>query len=276
MCDIVLDLPLRLGRTIASGTFSTIYKTVDDSQGSVVKVTQRNTWLALVEKYGSSLTFTSEMEMLSKLSHPNIIKLLSYAATFSSVYMELPYMTRGSLYEYIERTGPCNDNDACALGSEILSAINHAHLHDIVHRDIKLENVLCTGKATPLSLLLSDFGLSKHVGAGCTTLCGTPFYQAPELHAAHKIYPLPGYRFEVDAWSFGVLYYLLHYQEFPFDWDSRGSPDFTSMWQLSPNTFVPPIHMAAQRILTGLLTLAPAERLGLHDLPQHHWLRSNP
>jgi serine/threonine protein kinase len=276
MADGSPDLPLHLGRAIASGSFSTIYKTVGDSQRSVVKVTKRHTWLAIVEKYGSSLTFTSEVDMLSKLSHPNVMNFLSYAATESSVYMELPYMTSGSLYEYIERTGPCNDANACALGSEILSAINHAHLHDILHRDIKLENVLCTGKPTPVSLQLCDFGLSKHVGTGCLTLCGTPFYKAPELHAAHRVFPLPGYGFEVDAWSFGVLYYILHYQEFPFDEDSQGEPDFTSMWQSSSEAFVPPIHVAAQRILTGLLTLVPAERLGLRDLPQHHWLHSNP
>jgi serine/threonine protein kinase len=265
-------LPSRVGDALAEGSFSIIYKTVGDRELSVVKVIDKNTWRAFVMQYGSSLTFTSEIAILSELNHPNIIRLISHAETELSAYLELPYMPGGSLYDYIAQRGPCDDAKACVLGSEILSAISHVHACGILHRDIKLENVLCTGETPTMSLQLSDFGLSKHVGTGCNTLCGTPIYRAPELHGVHGIIPLPGYKFEVDAWSFGVLYYTLHYEEFPFDADSRGNPDFTTLWKSNFDSFTPPIHEAAQRILTGLLISVPAERLRLPDVPKHNWL----
>ena len=83
--------------------------------------------------------------------------------------------------------------------AEIFSALVYLHDRALLHRDIKLDNVVCTGVPSPNALKLIDFALCTSVHRVCTTLCGTPAYMAPELLSLTSHALPPGYGFEVDA-----------------------------------------------------------------------------
>jgi serine/threonine protein kinase len=269
--------PYRLCRQINAnaGTFSTIHVACDSRPGMVIKVTSRSRWDAFVTRTSSTMAFDTEVQCLRCCEHPNIIALSTFVESETALYLELEYLPKGDLCRHLMRAGPYGDQDARALASELLAALLYLKTRDIIHRDIKPDNILRTGKETPLALKLADFGCSRHVCAGCTTLCGTPAYMAPELNMAVKQFPRPGYGMETDVWSFGVVYFLLHYGEPPFDLDDRGNPELSTLWSPRRETNFAPIHPRATLTLAGMLQPEPAKRISLSTTLTKGWLAQN-
>ena len=132
-------LPLRLGRQIGSGAFSTVHVARGYPLERVIKVLRRSTWEAFAEKRLSTMPFDSEILCLTQCQHPNIVRLLSSATTETTSYLELEYVPKGDLCDCLIQDGPYNDTDARDLASEILTAVLHIQAHDVIHRDIKPE-----------------------------------------------------------------------------------------------------------------------------------------
>jgi serine/threonine protein kinase len=202
--------------------------------------------------------------------HPNIITLFTFVESETALYLELEYLPKGDLCRHLMLAGPYGDEDARALASELLTALLYLKTRDIIHRDIKPDNILRTGKKTPFALKLADFGCSRHICAGCTTLCGTPAYMAPELNTTKKQFPWPGYGMETDVWSLGVVYFLLRYGELPFDLDDRGSPELSTLWSPTRETNSAPLLPCATLTLVGLLQPEPTKRISLSTMRNIH------
>lgn len=124
----------------------------------------------------SQQQITREVEILQSISHPNIIQYRELLFDDNNFYIVLEFAVGGELFNLInEHPTTLPEYIACGLFRQLLYATDYLHSIDIVHRDLKLENVLLDGK---LNIKISDFGLAKVLSTTkqLSTLCGTPQY----------------------------------------------------------------------------------------------------
>jgi serine/threonine protein kinase len=155
-----------------------------------------------------------EAELLDSLNHPNIVGIECYFHDDNYVYtiMEL---CSCSLGDHLKKYGLFSEDHAVFYIIQLLSSIYYCHQRNIIHRDIKLQNILLTNNCNTLKL--ADFGLSKQIPTKeerLRTDCGTMRYMAPEIIDYNNI---NGYSFKVDIWSTCIVFYKLIYGVFPFD-----------------------------------------------------------
>lgn len=155
----------------------------------------------------------SEVSILKKVKHPNIIGLLDLFESESKLFLVMELyesanirVTGGELYDDIISRGHYSEKDASMLTRTILEAVQYLHNIGIAHRDLKPENLMFSSKLPDRKLMLGDFGLSKIFDddAIMKTACGTPNYVAPEVLKRQ------GYGSAVDLWSIGVICYILY------------------------------------------------------------------
>lgn len=189
---------------IGNGGFGTVFRCtrIVDNQSVAKKV--------LDEKDSDSdERFSREVRILSKLDHPNIVKVLDKHLTSSPKFFVMPLFD-GSLYSHLSKVVG-NEARIQNIFSAILDAIEYAHAQNIIHRDLKPENVLLNIDA---DVVVSDFGLGRSVDrkttrlTKTTTRLGTDYYMAPEqsigLKNADK---------RSDVYSLGMMLYELYVGE---------------------------------------------------------------
>eukprot|EP01128_Nolandella_sp_AFSM9_P009602 TRINITY_DN621_c0_g1_i1.p1 TRINITY_DN621_c0_g1~~TRINITY_DN621_c0_g1_i1.p1 ORF type:complete len:342 (-),score=115.40 TRINITY_DN621_c0_g1_i1:49-966(-) len=166
---------------------------------------------SLVEK---EETLANEIDILSSIDHPNCVNLVAMFDTEDILFIVMELMEGGELYEEIVRRKLFTEEDAAHIINQLCAALDYLHERGIVHRDLKLENLLLKSTDS-LDIKLADFGLSKlYSGEALQTACGTPFYVAPDVLLG------TGYGPAVDMWSVGVLAYVLLSGRLPFAADS--------------------------------------------------------
>src|SRR5712671_5333029 len=149
--------------------------------------------------------FRREVELVASLQHPHIVPLLSAAASGDLLYYTMPLVEGESLRTKLGREGELPVSETIRILADVADALAYAHAHGVVHRDIKPDNVLISGKHA----LVADFGVSKAVsassGGSLTSLgvaLGTPAYMAPEQAAAD-----PHLDHRADLYALGILGY---------------------------------------------------------------------
>src|SRR5438309_1010995 len=149
--------------------------------------------------------FRREVELAASLQHPHIVPLLSAAASGDLLYYTMPLVEGESLRAKLARQGELPVSETIRVLADVADALAYAHAHGVVHRDIKPDNVLISGKHA----LVTDFGVSKAVsassGGSLTSLgvaLGTPAYMAPEQAAAD-----PHLDHRADLYALGILGY---------------------------------------------------------------------
>ena len=153
----------------------------------------------------------SEVNILSNLDHPNIVK---YFGTFEDeffIHIVMEYLKGHDLDKIISLknyTG-FDEKNMCQIIQQLLKALAFIHSKNIIHRDIKPENVLFSNKRNYSSLKLIDFGLATFSQQDNKSV-GTPFYMAPEIIDGHST-------FESDMWSVGVIVYQMITSKLPFE-----------------------------------------------------------
>lgn len=149
------------------------------------------------------------------LQHPNIVNLIDVFEDEKYFYLVLELLGGGDLYDYLQAQNfDISEERAKNLSFAIGNAIQYAQSYAIVHRDIKLENIMMTSADKDNSIpKLVDFGMAFLAGPGKTAndLLGTIAYAAPELLLEKD------YDAKVDAWSFGVVIYCLSSGTLPFE-----------------------------------------------------------
>ncbi len=153
-----------------------------------------------------------ECRILSTLSHPNIIKLLEVCCADSLYCLVLEYVAGSqTLFEVVGSYGALDESLARRLSRQIISALCYLHFKNILHRDLKMDNILVDHESWNCKLI--DFGLSSfwYPGQKMKTFCGSSEYAAPELFMKASDYG-PA----IDTWSFGVMLFAMIMGHFPF------------------------------------------------------------
>lgn len=181
-----------------------------------------------------------EAAIVTLADHPYICGMRDVVRTHYHWYMLFEYVNGGQMLDYIISHGRLKEKQARKFGRQIASALDYCHRNSIVHRDLKIENILISKNG---DIKIIDFGLSNLFSpkGHLKTFCGSLYFAAPELLQARQ-YTGP----EVDVWSFGIVLYVLVCGKVPFDDQSmpqlhakikRGNVEYPP-W-LSPGEFLP-------------------------------------
>jgi serine/threonine protein kinase len=152
-----------------------------------------------------------EAAIVTLLDHPYICGMRDVVRTTYHWYMLFEYVNGGQMLDYIISHGRLKEKQARKFSRQIASSLDYCHRNSIVHRDLKIENILIS-KTGDIKII--DFGLSNLFAprGHLKTFCGSLYFAAPELLQA-KAYTGP----EVDVWSFGIVLYVLVCGKVPFD-----------------------------------------------------------
>ncbi|KAF8625669.1 hypothetical protein AX15_005248 [Amanita polypyramis BW_CC] len=163
-----------------------------------------------------SAALTREIHHHRQLHHPHIAQMYEVIATESSIWIVTELCCGGELFDYLVEKGRLSEDEGKIIFGQLCLAVAYLHDKGIVHRDLKLENVLLDERCR---VKLGDFGFTREYerGAFMETFCGTTGYAAPEM-LQRKKYMGP----EVDVWSLGVILYCLLTGTLPFDDDDEG------------------------------------------------------
>jgi tRNA A-37 threonylcarbamoyl transferase component Bud32 len=148
----------------------------------------------------------NERDIMKELNNKNIIKILDYFEDENYIFIVMEYINGGNLYSFIKKRMKLKEKMAKFIFKQIISAINYIHKHNIVHKDIKLENILLDINH---GIKICDFGIAKKVYSPDQLfygISGTPLYMAPEIFYKSNF----GYQgFPVDVWASGIALYIM-------------------------------------------------------------------
>ncbi|KAL4609213.1 serine/threonine-protein kinase NIM1-like [Arapaima gigas] len=205
-----------------------------------------------------------EISSMERLHHPNIIRLYEVVETLSRLYLVMEYAAGGELYTRVSTEGRLSDTESKIVFSQILAAVKHMHEHDVVHRDLKAENIFCCHSGL---VKVGDFGFSRLSRRDETldTFCGSPPYAAPELFRDERYVGV-----YVDVWALGVILFFMVSGTMPFRADTV--PKLRRLI-LEGAFCVPPwVPPPCCRLIQGLLRPVPAERWALDQSMGCGWL----
>ncbi|KAJ6558292.1 hypothetical protein B0H19DRAFT_1261817 [Mycena capillaripes] len=206
------------------------------------------------------------------LHHPYICGMREMIVHPNHYYMVFEYVNGGQLLDFIIAHGRLRESIARKFARQIASALDYCHRNNVVHRDLKIENILISQSG---NIKIIDFGLSNlyDPAAHLSTFCGSLYFAAPELLNA-KLYTGP----EVDIWSFGVVLYTLVCGKVPFEDESmpalhakikRGLVEYP-VW-LSPAPTLPYArHQSPRRALLSEIATHPWMVRGFPGPPTTH------
>ncbi|KAF4611670.1 hypothetical protein D9613_003682 [Agrocybe pediades] len=218
----------------------------------------------------------SSDDHLGSLKHPNIVRLYDVIETDKYIGIILEYASGGELFDHILAHRYLREKDATRLFSQLISGVWYIHQKKIVHRDLKLENLLLDRNR---NVIITDFGFANRFEHKADDLmqtsCGSPCYAAPELVISEGLYVGSA----VDIWSCGVILYAMLAGYLPFD-DDPANPDGDNINLLykyivsTPLSFPDYISAEARDLLSMMLVPDPSRRTTLDGVMRHVWLKA--
>ncbi|KAL1413082.1 hypothetical protein Q8F55_000831 [Vanrija albida] len=246
-----------LGKVIGEGTF-----------GSVHIATHRLTGTRCAIKKipkSASAQLTREIHHHRRLHHPHIVHLHEIIATETHIWLVSELCSGGELFDYLVERGRILEGEGRRLFGELCAAVGFLHRQGVVHRDLKLENVLLDGE---LRVKLGDLGFAREYQRGrlMETFCGTTGYASPEMLAGKKYQGV-----ETDVWSLGIILYTLLCGGLPFDDDDeRVMKDLIERGEYDEPEW---LSEDARSLIRGMLRLNPSERLSMDGILNHQWFK---
>jgi serine/threonine protein kinase len=247
-------------KLIGKGTFGQVYQVrkKDTKRIYAMKVLQKK---VIVQKKEVAHT-VGERNILVRTAmtdSPFIVGLKFSFQTPTDLYLVTDYMSGGELFWHLQKEGRFDEKRAKFYIAELILALQHLHMHDIVYRDLKPENILLDANG---HIALCDFGLSKAnltKNATTNTFCGTTEYLAPEV-----LLDEAGYTKMVDFWSLGVLVF-----EMCCGWSPFYAEDTQQMYKNIAFGKVrfprDTLSTEGRNFVKGLLNRNPKHRLGATD-----------
>jgi len=255
--------------TIGEGCDSKVVKGTNQKTGQLAAIKLVNI-RELARKENKSLNhirerITREARILQGLDHPNIVKLYDYYEHDGKIAIVMEFVERGELLSYIGPEG-APETEVRDVFVQILEALEYCHQHQVVHRDLKLENLLVDKN---YNIKILDFGFSNFISSDSfrmKTLCGTLMYLAPEIFLGKQYNGPP-----VDVWALGVILYAMLTGRFPFADTPQLPRDVVNGNYVIPHK----ISKDARKLLRGMLCLKPEKRLTIAEILEHPWIKAS-
>ncbi|KAG8345949.1 putative protein kinase [Trypanosoma vivax] len=206
------------------------------------------------------LNLRSEIEIMTKLNHDNIITLFEAFETQQEFVVVMEY-AQGELFEILEDDKTLPEEVVQRIAKQLLQALYYLHSNRIMHRDMKPQNILIGQNG---SVKLADFGFARSMSYNTmvlTSIKGTPLYMAPELVQEQP------YNHSADLWSLGCILYELLYGKPPFY--TNHLYKLINQIVNDPVKFEEPISPGFKSLLKGLLTKSFSARLNWPQLLSH-------
>ena len=226
--EISYDELLQINQSIFNNRYKEICLLGKGSFGKVIKSLDlklnKEVAIKIINKYNNEQQydlFREEIKILKTINHPNIVKLYDYYETNKNNYIIMEYIKGGTLKQYLEKYKIINESKVKEIIFYLLNAIEHLHKNFIIHRDIKLDNIMLENENNLSSLKIIDFGLSMSFNNNCdnnentNNFCGTILYLSPELLNKNNVYNNYNNK-ERDIWAVGIIMYQLLYNKHPF------------------------------------------------------------
>ncbi|KAI9352251.1 kinase-like domain-containing protein [Zopfochytrium polystomum] len=264
--------PYVLLKTIGEGEFGKVklaYHVKDPTYEVAIKLIKKENIRNPVKR----AKILREISILKSLDHPYIVRLLEVVETDQYIGMVMEYASGGELFEYILAHRYLKERDACRFFAQLLAGVSYIHSVGIVHRDLKLENLLLDSDR---NVIITDFGFANRCRSGdvdilMQTSCGSPCYAAPELVVSE------GYAGEAaDIWSCGVILYAMLSGYLPFD-DDPENPDgdnINLLYKYILETSLEfPDHISedAKSLLSRMLVPDPRYRAKMPEVISHRF-----
>ena len=180
---------------------------LDTSEGiggqSIIEINKDKTLIRKKFNKKDRKYYFIEKDILQKIDHPNIIKLVDFDDSKNSLYFK--YYKEGTSFKYYIKDNLIKIHDfniVFSIFTDILDSLIYLHKNNITHRDIKLENILIDDNGKHI---LCDFGLARYALTKMRRICGTYNYMAPEMWFLEKKDNHDKYTYKIDIFSLGAL-----------------------------------------------------------------------
>ena len=292
-----------LYKEIGKGAVGKVYLAKDKETNKVIAVK------VIPQKYFKNektlKSFQKTIKLIHKLNHKNLTKLVGFEKTKHNFYVALEYSNGLNLYDYLQNYMKQNNNNPLEesivkkIIIQVAKGIKHLHNQNIIHRDIKLENILINyddqeyekklenltdlNEVSPLILSLdsnnftikiADFGFSRELNENnvASTICGTPISMAPDIIQCDENHK---YNNSVDFWSLGTVMYELLIGKPPFynkNYKKLFSEILNGIYSYPKN-----INISIESIsfINGLLQFDPKKRFNWNDIKEHPFIKNN-
>ena len=253
----------KYGRLLGKGAFGKVNIALHLASGRLVAIKSFNK--KKLANRRAKRKIKTEIEVLSKLRNPFCTQIYDYFETETHILIIMEYIC-GDLLTFMRKRGKISEPTAKIIFKQIIKGLQYLHKKNIVHRDIKLDNILMDLTNT---VKICDFGVSRILSPGDTMYehCGTPAYIAPE------IFRNEGYEgFSCDVWSSGVtLYYMLAGKQ-PF----KGGKleELKEIILKGQYEEIKDISYEANDLINKMLRLNPKERITIEEILRHPWLKN--
>ncbi|XP_020247361.1 serine/threonine-protein kinase ATG1a isoform X2 [Asparagus officinalis] len=253
---------------VGFGSFSVVLKGRHRLSGAEVAVKEIDK-RRLSSKVKESLL--KEIAILRQVSHPNIVRLHQAIQTEDKIYLILEYCPGGDLGVYIHRHGKVSESVARHFMTQLASGLQVLRENNLIHRDLKPQNLLlCTKDETPV-LKIGDFGFARYLMPQglADTLCGSPLYMAPEIIQNKK------YDAKADLWSVGAILFQLVTGKPPFDGNTQFQlfQNVLASDELQfPHDVMATLHPDCIDLCKRLLRQNPVERLTFEEFFNHKFM----
>jgi serine/threonine protein kinase len=268
---------------IGKGSFSCVYLgTNNDTNVAIKKITLNK----INEKV--KIKIKEEIEIMFKLNHENIVKIIDTSQDTNSWYIIIEYCNVGTLEKVIEMNKKINKNEieenTHYYLQQLRNALQYVHTMGFFHRDIKPENILLMTYETNFTndnfiflhqqrkiiLKLADFGLAKNFTIDdkqmSASICGSPYYMSPEMFKGNGAYSST-----VDLWSCGIIMYQILYGIRPFS--AKNHVELLGMIKYKSITYSADYHFSnsCMELMNKLLTKDPEFRIDWEHFLNHEW-----
>lgn len=214
-----------------------------------------------------------ESTSLIALDHKGIIRFETAFLLKTEIILFTEYMAGGELGKYVKKN-TINEDQAKKIFAIILEAVHYCHTHGIIHRDLKLENILLSDEADPLSLRIIDFGIAGiwSIYGADTSTAGTLYYSPPEVINESDIKSDP----KIDVWALGVILYIILLKRYPFKGKSGHQE---TIWQILNEEITfksvaeTKLSSEVKHLISMLLQKDKPLRYSMREIVSHPWLK---
>eukprot|EP00092_Neocalanus_flemingeri_P010801 GFUD01011631.1.p1 GENE.GFUD01011631.1~~GFUD01011631.1.p1 ORF type:complete len:514 (-),score=113.21 GFUD01011631.1:121-1662(-) len=263
-----------LKQLLGEGAFSKVYlaESKKESGGlAAVKIIDKE---ELCKDGDKMFLVDKEIEIMSQLDHPNIVRLFEVYENKKEVCLVMELAKGGELFDKLLEQGCLAEREAARLLTQVLEAVYDLHSRGIVHRDLKPENLLFYDNRANSKLLVVDFGLSEYEEElnRDSPVCGTATYLAPEVIAQTESSKAQ------DMWSCGVITYILLCGYPPFFKDSEEKSESGLLRQIVRGkykfhaNFWDHISEEARHFVSRLMCPDPRLRITVDEALNHPWI----